>query len=690
MTGIEEARAIALFNPTGLATGFLQPVFAGPSGDNQSYVQIVRDTKRIARFEPVSWPERDCVLLDDPVEASVAGESIWSFRFADEPPIILPWSSFRETMQASLQERRLAEFPLLAFDIVDTLELADLMPDVYEAAYRRYLSMGNAAADNWRDRAILEPAIGRAIDSRGTSARFQKFDDPTSRFRARIHEKNLVVALPERLAGAEQLLSETYNRLLRDYPTIFPEVADVILKGTRPAVRSRAEKLPVRIVLAGRIAQARVDHDRWAARGIEVIAADHLNAVQSRFKHTTLTVITGAQTDWPMLIEAATRIENSNTVLFSLSTTMGTLLRDLEFQDASPFPTISFFAPFATSTAGGRDPVMPIAPLVVALRDEVKLRSAAIPVHTQHSLFLRETMGPREDATEFCCRLGARAIRTGAVLHGKARIYCQGEQGDDLHRAWARLLSPLFDIDHDDRGIRSSATRSALLMLVERVSEPTASGSTQMLRQGARILLQMRGWEIVQDDDDHLVLEDKQRKFNAAIVDQLSPPPLEERSADTPAFGRAALLVIHVNPKREQLLVGNIGQHFHVALEDISLMQPGSPWVWPVLRRQLLEMPGRPSLAALRLTSAVIAEAIRLGRVQTAFADVEWDEVRRLTSAKDCERFVEFHPRRIARKKAAVVIPEVAQSGDGSLTRAIITLEIDDDGPIVSASIDLS
>jgi hypothetical protein len=86
-------------------------------------------------------------------------------------------------------------------------------------------------------------------------------------------------------------------------------------------------------------------------------------------------------------------------------------------------------------------------------------------------------------------------------------------------------------------------------------------------------------------------------------------------------------------PKREQLLVGNSGQFFHIALEDIAMMEPQTLWIWSVLERQLLVSTRQPTLAALRLSAGLIAEAINLGRVQTSFVDVDWDEVARLAAA---------------------------------------------------------
>jgi hypothetical protein len=379
-----------------------------------------------------------------------------------------------------------------------------------------------------------------------------------------------------------------------------------------------------------------------------------------------------------------------DTILITMSTVVGATMRDIEFQERADGPTIKFFAPYATSRASGRDPITPIGPLLQTLSNEVAHYPAELPVVAKHTVFIRETMGKQQDAVEFCCRLGARALRSGAVLGGPARIYSQGDEGDDLHAAWARLLSPLFGIEYSDRGIRSTAHRSTLLLLAERISEGHRWQIHHILRAGAISLLKMRGWNVVREDGDYLTITDEQREFQVMCIDGKGQSPEEDPGEKTPGLGRSRLLVIHLEPKREQLLVGNSGQFFHIALEDIAIMEPQTSWIWPVLERQLHTSTRQPTLAALRLSAGLIAEAISLDRVQTSFVDVDWDEVARLAAEKDCERFLEFHPRGIEKRTAFVVVPKVTLTDGTRRGPAVVQLTLEPDGPMVSAAVDFN
>src|SRR3546814_21165336 len=59
-------------------------------------------------------------------------------------------------------------------------------------------------------------------------------------------------------------------------------------------------------------------------------------------------------------------------VIVSLSTSAAPLIRDLEFQARTNLPTVTFFAPYATSMVRGRDPVAPIRPLLDIVRRETE------------------------------------------------------------------------------------------------------------------------------------------------------------------------------------------------------------------------------------------------------------------------------------------------------------------------------
>lgn len=688
MSDIQEARAIAAFRLMGPNEGFLQPVFSGAHGDNQTYIQILKRPATIERFETIVWPDRDCFELEQEVTASVGDESVWGFQFNGEPPLVRRWSQFCQEMLDRIDAGQLAGKALLQFDIVDTLDLARLKPRVYTAAFNRYLHMSRVAATNWRERAILEPALEEALRP-WTGEFLPKFGLTSDKvLRARIRNSQVHVTIDRKETGIEDTLARAFETLKADYPEIFGDLSELILDRRDRPERPVPKRAPIVVVLVGRIAEGDVDHRRWSREGIEVVAVDHFHPRLRTGSSPKLTVLVGAESDWLEIVEAQRRMGEHDTILVTMSTVVGSTMRDVEFQERASRPTIKFFAPYVTNQAGGRDPLIPIGPLLKTLSNEVVSHSTEPLVVAKHSLFIRETMRGKQDAVEFCCRLGARALKSGAVLEGPARLYSQGDEGDDLHAAWARLLSPLFNIEYDDRGLRSSAPRATLLMLVERVSEAHARHTRDMLRAGATRLLQMRGWKVVREDSDYITITDEQREFQVAFNDRRDQSPAEDTGIKTPGLGRSWLLVIHLEPKREQLLVGNSGQFFHIALEDIAMMEPQTSWIWPVLERQLLASTRHPSLAALRLSAGLIAEAISLGRVQTSFVDVDWDEVARLSAEKDCERFLEFHPRGIQARTAFVMVPKVTLS-DGTRQRpAVVQLTLEPDGPMVSAAVD--
>ncbi|MFN1208278.1 hypothetical protein ACKXGD_15005, partial [Enterococcus lactis] len=70
-------------------------------------------------------------------------------------------------MRARVEDPKLVDKPLQLFDIVDTLDFDEFKPGIYSRAYRAYAEMGPTAADRWRDRSILEPALARMLPALG-------------------------------------------------------------------------------------------------------------------------------------------------------------------------------------------------------------------------------------------------------------------------------------------------------------------------------------------------------------------------------------------------------------------------------------------------------------------------------------------------------------------------------------------
>lgn len=143
--------------------------------------------------------------------------------------------------------------------------------------------------------------------------------------------------------------------------------------------------------------------------------------------------------------------------------------------------------------------------------------------------------------------------------------------------------------------------------------------------------------------------------------------------------------MVHSSVSREQLLVGNRGQYFHIGLGQIALMVPGTSWIWPVLRSQLLDQAGKPTLGARRLSAALVAEAVKMGRTSSSAEKVDWDEIATVMGAADCERYVEFYKDGIERDRTLLLADGAGKSDDHGPWPVVVELIIKADGPFVSA-----
>ncbi|GGO94162.1 hypothetical protein [Stakelama pacifica] len=692
-----QARAVAVFNPTAPAPGFLQPLLVGMGGDNRSFVQVVAAPGRLAGFAEVAWPDRDFIALNEEPVLQIGGEPLWGFLFPDEPPLVALWSTFRETMRTRVGDPKLAEKPLQLFDIVDTLDFDEFKPSIYVRAYRAYTEMGPTAANRWRDRSILEPALARILPALGLpSHRTTVVDGPTGRtssttprLRARLTDGELLVFLEGAIGEAEQRgFQDAYDQLVAQYPDLFADGVRVI--ATHPPRRAGPPQIKAEgttVVLVGRIREGQVSYDEWISQGVEVADESRFHPALRIRRVPKLTILLGAQPDWPQLVEAGIRMGEHAAVIVSLSTSAAPMLRDLEFQAQTNLPTITFFAPYATSTVRGRDPVAPIRPILEIVKREME-GAPFFDVHrllkAQHNMLVREPISSNQTSIELACRLAARALKAGAVLGGAARLYSQGAVRRADHQSFAAALAHLFEIEESEP-VHIEARRAALLLLVERIAQNEPSHYADSQRQGIMRLFELRGWRIGQDHGRAFDLEDDQRRFSVVIVDHARDVPAEDPEAAAPGLTRAPLLVIHVEARREQLLIGNRGQFFHAAIEDIALIEPGTLWVWKVLSRQLFEAAARPSQGALRLCASLIVEAVRQRRIQRSLSDIDWNHIQDLLTSSDCERFIRFVDRRTPRRTATLVIQIADKSGSDNQQIAV-DLTIEDDGPVVQGT----
>lgn len=692
-----EARAVAVFNPTAPALGFLQPLLVGIGGDNRSFVQIFTAPDRLIRFSEVAWPDRDFVVLKDEPLLQIGGEPLWGFVFPDEQPLVAFWSEFRETMRARVDDPKLSDKPLQLFDIVDTLDFDEFKPGIYSRAYRAYSEMGPAAANRWRDRSILEPALARMLPTLGLPFhRTTVMDGPRQesgstlpRLRARVADGEAQVFLEGAIGEAEQrAFQDAYDLLVAQYPDLFADGVRVV--ASHPPRRAGPPSTKgdgTTVVLVGRIREGNVAYEDWLSHGVEVTDESRFDPALRLRRVPKLTILLGAQPDWPQLVETGMRMGERPAVIVSLSTSAAPLIRDLEFQARTSLPTVTFFAPYATSTVRGRDPVTPIRPLLDIVRLETE-RGTFFDVRrlfqAQHYMLVREPIWAKQTTLEVACRLAARALKAGAVLGGAARLYSQGAVGIADHERFAAALSNLFQFDMGEP-VLIDARRATLLLLVERIAQNEPSEHAERQRQGVMRLFELRGWRIAKDHGRAFDLEDDQRRFSVVMVDHPRDLPAEDPDASAPGLTHAPLLVIHTQARREQLLIGNRGQFFHAAVEDIALIEPGTPWVWKVLYRQLFEAAGRPTQGALRLCAGLIVEAISLKRIQRSLSDIDWDHVHDLLSTPDCERFVRFLEQRTPKGRTALVIQTAEKTGSAHRQIAV-DLFIEDDGPVVQGT----
>jgi hypothetical protein len=688
-----EARAVSAFNPTAPQPGFLQPLLVGTGGDNRSYVQTLLSPDRIAGFAEIAWPDRDFISLQEETQLTVDGPALWAFHFPGEPPLVGFWQEFRDALGARINDPQLTAHPLLQFDIVDTLGLEEAKAHVFTRAYRAYAAMGHEAADRWRDRAILEPAIARLFARLNVEPRpggaVQRIGDPASDdfawLRARTLRDRIEVQATGLNARQEQALQRSYDELAMQLPELFPKGAGVVLRAPVPRPVPHEPKTgDIQVVLVGRMRPSVVQRRQWGDRGIDVVDEAYFQPPSRPGSHR-LTVILGAQPEWRLLVEWGERIDPATALIVAFSTSASPLVKDLDFQAQTQLRTLCFFAPYATSTLGLRDPVQPLGPVLEILLDEIRRggRQALRRVFpAQHNMLIREPVAIGQAPLEVSCRIGARALKAGAVLDGPARIYALG------HLPWpggfaTEALGKLFAAHADRQPDHLPARRPALMLLVERLSRYDPQMMIEEQRQGVLRLFEMNGWNIFEEREWGFQIGGPDRRFDVMLVDNPRAAPAEDPNAPVPGLTRAPLLVVHMSPRRDALLTGNRGQYFHVAIEDIALMTPDTPWVWAVVRRQLLEGNPRPTQAALRFSAVLVAEAIRQGRIiDPSTADADWKQIHELLVGADCERFVHFVNEKPARARMSLSIQS------GTMPREIvIDLYIEGDGPTIQATI---
>lgn len=489
--------------------------------------------------------------------------------------------------------------------------------------------------------------------------------------------------------GTIRQLEIAYQAILARFPGLFPADGELKVDAmpVRPARPVPAYQPPrVTILLSGRLRKRQRDLPGLDRSIAQLVDIDDLANWRTRAPSSAYLLV-GTQSDWRTLIEDARGLSDLPAIAVILTVSSTPLLRDVGLQDTLSLPSISMFTP--SGSRDHSDATKVLEPLIDML---THAESPKIPgfgpldLPARHNLLVRADMRTIRDPVELCCQLGARALRSGVRPGARASLYVERHFGSIFEEDYGRLFEPLFAMPYPtqievpiDPAIRR--TKSRYLTLILERDDLRSSDRADLIREGVERLLAMRGWE-AKREGEYLRLSEPTRTFSAFIAFNKEEIPLENEDLDHPAFGRSPLLVIHVSPRREALLVGNRGQFSHIALEDVGKMRPGTTWLWPILRRQLMIPTARPSLAALRLACAIAAEAIRLGRWQLLSEGWSVDRILATLSARDCERFVDFAPDSITRRDALLYM-RLPQGADSATDRPdpVLRLAIEDEGP---------
>ncbi|MCK1394013.1 hypothetical protein [Bradyrhizobium sp. 1] len=676
------AKAVGGFNLTAQPLGFLQPLFAGDYGDNKTYIQRLDDLTTISCFDAVAWPERDTVVFDDPAFGTVNEESLWSFAFPNERPLVLPWTKFREFIAERIETSAFADHPLLQFDLVQTLDLNESKPAIFSRAFRAYSRAGEDVAERWRDRAIAEPELIHALRAAGIHS-----PDLKRSLRTSIEGGVARIELSNLEPAAAALLEKAYRAIAQRYEQIFPKVQTVEI-----LPRRRSESLPIRedkpitIILIGKLGGGEFDGSAVYDREIDVIRADHLSSHLRRRKPSSLLIALGRQTDWPQIVDVGHSIKHLRSLAVILSAANEPMASDGDLQLEIAIPSILTFA-LAPKFTRKATPLKSIRPLLdifslSSRRSRTSFEIERMPA--RHCLLLREEIRHDIDANEIGCRLAARAIRGGVRPGARIEVFADESPTKTKVDDWESIFEPIFLTSYPSEGpLPKHGAQSYLTLLADRsFSKPISQA--EALREGIAELLMMRGWR-VKRDEKHLDISAESREFSAIIVERREDIPAEGRALQRPSFGRSHLLVIHVSPNREALLIGNRGQYSHITIEDISLMRPDSQWLWPVLRRQLDSRPAKASLAALRLASSLAVEAISMERIvySANHRDGSLDQLVSLLEADDCERFVSFIPKGSDRDEGLRLLVRGRELSTTIAVDPELILSIEDDGPAI-------
>ncbi len=664
--------ATAVFNPTASSPGFLVPLFPGQDGDNQTYVQRYGRPERLLEFTAVSWPDEGATEISAPLAATVGDESLWGFAFPDEEPLVLPWRLFRAEMTKRLQDPCFDGKPGLLFDVVEGLDIEEAKERVYLAAFEAYAKHGSRVAEQWRDRSILEPVLQEAIAQHLPGGQTQQ----PRLLMANLVEGQLSIELrherTERIRGE---IASAYEHLAKRHPKLFPrQVVIAISEGLTPPLATSPSSRTTVVAVHGRLAERELARGHWRERGIEIVDADQLQDLPTAIGERRQVVYVSALGDWNDRSPRA--VEADHAVAILMTTAMSPLVREGDMRVESSMPTIVAFSPYGTSRFGG-DPLTMVSRLIATLA-ECWQKGERLPA-APHSSLIRESKPISSDLAGTACSLVGRALRVQAPIDAPAHLVLDDRMPERMQAALSEALSSAMNIAKTHLiGSRAVRGRPIPMLLVQRPTEFGYGQGRDNLREGVRRILEIRGWHTAEGEQGLLRARDHTHNFSVMVARHNNELPNEPPPPDRPGFGRAPMLVVHESPRREWLLAGNLGANFHVGLEDLALMLPGTQWVWPILRRQLRGQAKRGSTNTLRLFTALAVEALTAGRYQESIVKFDPDKAVRMLSGPD-----RLEHTRLSSEDAPEDGAQLILSGMHDEVESYLRLHIQDEGPFV-------
>jgi hypothetical protein len=701
---VSPATVIGAFNLTAQRIGFLQPFFSIGNRVNHPYIQKTSSHNLILAFEETTWPESDTFGIENGITTTVGEESIWAFIFPNEPPLILPWEAFRRRMQELFENSHLIERPLLQFDIATTLGLEDLIGNAALNAYRAYTRYGGNAAGRWRDRYILEPAINEAIGQPKLTS--QNKTQENEELRVFIENKNLVIETTnENIPPLSEEIKKAYTALCNMYPEIFIE--NVALKFlVKPSKFFAVDKKRAsRIYLYINSDSTRLFGKTAQENNIIIIDQKTLIAfIQNPSEKDACFIITDSIEEKFYLEERANVRSYKN--MFFVKIKRGAAKSFERNSDVSEhdLPTICIENTFTSQINQNFLDAYFIFVLSIVSRQqtpEVSIEtienSARKILETSDAVFFRVLLRPKTTDVYSRCQIMIQLIRRFIPSGSRVIIYSNDSIQPTRAKIWIDALSAAYKITYTSISIDTKVSRNSVLVCAEQYRNTNNMDVVEATRL-VSMAFEMLNWTISRNGSSSLnsfKLHDPKRskKYDVIVVRKREDWPTQIERRSPSYFDQPKVIIVHLLPKKEEILSGNLGDYFHIALDEIPAIRPGSNWVWSILQQQLSRYKNNNSLTKLRLCAAIALRAIEEGRMERQTESIDSEKIVYALSRPNIDRFVQLSEK--WRKSNEILMRfrkiEFEDYNSKNIEKIEIYLKIQREGPTViffSAEVD--